>query len=100
MWTKKTSASEPPLKRRKFQMASELRADLVFGISLGDTCLLPRRCPACRWRELGPGFCSERGNLSSRNVPAFWVGREGALQAVKSREGLSTGYGAQGRTVS
>jgi len=29
----------------------------------------------------------------------FVRGREGELRVVKSREGLSTGYGAQGRTV-
>jgi hypothetical protein len=37
-----------------------------FGMSLEGTCLLSRRCPACRWRELGLGFGAERGNLSSR----------------------------------
>lgn len=43
----------------KVQTASKPGADLVPGMSLGDTCLLPRWCPACRWRELGSGFCSE-----------------------------------------
>jgi hypothetical protein len=38
-----------------------------FGMSLEGTCLLSRRCPACRWRELGLGFGAERGNLSSRH---------------------------------
>ena len=41
---------------------------MCLGRSLGATCLLPRRCPACRWRELGPGFGAERGNLSPRFV--------------------------------
>jgi hypothetical protein len=45
----------------KVQMASKPGADLVSGMSLGDTCLPPRWCPACRWRELGLGFCMERG---------------------------------------
>ena len=61
----------------------------------------PGRCPACRWRELGPGFCLERGNLSFRKcLRVFVLEQEEEPQVVKSREGLSTGYGAQGRTVS
>ena len=33
------------------------------GMSLGATCLLPRRCPAWSWRESGSGSGVERGNL-------------------------------------
>src|SRR5689334_15245102 len=40
--------------------------ELGFGISLGDTCVLPRRRPAYRRRESDPGSCMERGNLSPR----------------------------------
>jgi hypothetical protein len=85
----------------KVQTASKPGADLVSGRSLGDTCLPPRWCPACRWRELGLGLCMERGNLSSRksSLASGW-GREGELQGVVSLKGLSTGGGAQGRTVS
>ena len=36
------------------------------GMSLEATCVLSRRCPACRWREPGPGSGMERGNLSPR----------------------------------
>jgi hypothetical protein len=36
----------------------------VSGIRPEDTCLLSGRRPAYRWRELGPGSCAERGNLS------------------------------------
>ena len=32
-------------------------------MSLGETCLLPRRYPAWRWREPDFGFCMERENL-------------------------------------
>jgi hypothetical protein len=51
---------------KSFLMTSKPRRSGGFGMSLGDTCLLPRWCPACRWRELGPGFGAERGNLSPR----------------------------------
>ena len=40
------------------------------GMSLAGACLLARRCPAWRWRELGSGSGAERVNLSSR-----WGGR-------------------------
>ena len=36
------------------------------GMSLAGACLLARRCPAWRWRELGLGSGAERVNLSSR----------------------------------
>lgn len=36
------------------------------GMSLGDTCLLPRWWPAPRRRESGSGSSTERGNLPSR----------------------------------
>ena len=41
------------------------------GMSLEATCVLSRRCPACRWREPGPGSGAERGNLSSRKRRPF-----------------------------
>jgi hypothetical protein len=37
--------------------------DPSFGISLGDVLRLPKRHPACRWREVQPGSCTERENL-------------------------------------
>jgi len=37
--------------------------DPSFGISLGDVLRLPKRHPACRWREAQPGSCAERENL-------------------------------------
>jgi hypothetical protein len=40
------------------------------------------------------------GTCRSGIVRLFLAGREGVLQVVKSHEELSTGYGAQGRTVS
>jgi hypothetical protein len=43
-------------------------------MSLAATCLLARRCPASRWRELGPGSGTERGNLTSDTGPAVQLG--------------------------
>src|SRR5438034_7317804 len=37
--------------------------DPSSGISLGDALRLPKRHPACRWRETQPGSCMERENL-------------------------------------
>ena len=34
------------------------------GISLGDALRLPKRHPACRWRDSRPGSCMERENLA------------------------------------
>ena len=44
------------------------------GISLVSTCLLARRCPALRWRELGSGSGAELGNLAPIPIRPFnWV---------------------------
>src|SRR5260221_13147431 len=37
--------------------------DPSSGISLGGVLRLPKRHPACRWREAQPGSCTERENL-------------------------------------
>jgi hypothetical protein len=71
-------------------------------MSLAGACLLARRCPAWRWRELGPGSGAERGNLSSRARgrpverlwPAVVRGRESPKRPI--REGLSTDAGHRG----
>ncbi len=50
----KASASESLLKCRNWlQMASELERTRGSRMSLADTRLLARRCPACRRREPG-----------------------------------------------
>jgi hypothetical protein len=72
------------------------------GRSLAGACLLARRCPAWRWRELGLGFDAERVNLSSRARgrpvallwPAVVRGRESLKRPI--REGLSTDAGHRG----
>jgi hypothetical protein len=71
-------------------------------MSLAGACLLARRCPAWRWRELGLGFDAERVNLSSRARgrpvallwPAVVRGRESLKRPI--REGLSTDAGHRG----
>jgi hypothetical protein len=73
-----------------------------LGMSLGETCLLPRWCPAYRRRELGSGFGAERGNLSprARGRPVGWLwpavvrGRETPKRLI--REGPSTDEGHRG----
>jgi retron-type reverse transcriptase len=60
------------------------------GMSLVDTCLLTRWCPASRWRELGSGSGTERGNLLSDTGPAVQLGegppgwRERDLQVAET----------------
>jgi retron-type reverse transcriptase len=46
------------------------------GMSLVGTCLLTRWCPASRWRELGSGSGTERGNLPPDTGPAVRLGEE------------------------
>ncbi len=62
----KTSASEPLMKRRNCMVASEPRRLGCLGMSAGDTCLLPARRPALRWRESDLGSYLELENLSPR----------------------------------
>ena len=45
-------------------MTSKLNCCEKFRISLRATCLLLRRRPVCRWRDLHMGFNKELGNLS------------------------------------
>jgi hypothetical protein len=67
--------------------------EICPGMSSGGACLLPERCPAWRWRELGPGSGGERGNLSSRHCCGRSLGlwppgrREGEPQAAETARG-------------
>ncbi len=67
--------SEPLMTCRK--LTDDIKTEAMStwpGMSLGETCLLPRRCPACRGHELGSGSGAKRGNLRSRNSwPFNWV---------------------------
>src|SRR5258707_15848191 len=59
-------------------------------MSLADTRLLARRCPACRWREPGLRLaCGTWGRRVLTLRPARWRGREGAPSG-RNREALST----------
>ena len=58
------SEDEPFKKRRKRRDDIKTRESRCSRISLRETCLLLRRCPAFRWHELSTGFYTERGNLS------------------------------------
>ena len=65
---KKVSEESNRCKRRNCRpMVSKVGSLYCSMISLGDTCLLPRRHPAYSRHELDPGFRIERGN-SSRDV--------------------------------
>ena len=90
MRTEKTNESEPLMRCRESAKTSKPGLRLLPGISLGGTCLLLRRRPAYRRRELGPGCWRERGNLSSRC--------QGRTPSVLHREGESTDAGHRGGT--
>jgi hypothetical protein len=67
----KTSESEPLLKCRKRLDDIETRSGGEPWDELGmEPVLLPKRCPAWRWRERGSGSRTEHGNLSSRGREA------------------------------
>ncbi len=59
VWIKKTNTSEPPFKCRKAQDDIKTGWDSKPRMSLAETCLLVRRYPAQRWRELDPGSYAE-----------------------------------------
>jgi hypothetical protein len=61
--------------RRKRRDDIETGESRCSGMSLVDTCLLTRWCPASRWRELGSGSGMERGNLAPDTDPAGLNGR-------------------------
>ena len=50
--------------RRKRRDDIETGESRCSGMSLVAACVLARRCPALRWRELGSGSGAERGNLT------------------------------------
>src|SRR5712692_643921 len=67
VWIGKTNGSESLKTRREEPKDVETESDISLGISLGETCLLPRRHPAYRRRESDPGADVERGKLRPRN---------------------------------
>ena len=100
MWTKKTSASEPLLKCRNCRRHQN--RGLI--LSLGRVWEIPVYCPGGVRRVGGVSLVRasawNAGTCRSGNVSGVRAEQEEEPQVVKSREGLSTGYGAQGRTVS
>ena len=89
---RKASESDPLMTCRKpIRRHPKPGAHRSPGISLGDTCLLPRRGPAYRWREPGSGVHAELENLSFRNCGrcGAWTpwSREGDPQAAETARG-------------
>ena len=63
MWTKKVSGKRTTASvENVLQVVSKVGPRFYSTRRRGGTCLLPRRHPAYRWHELGPGFFAERGN--------------------------------------
>ena len=86
MWVKKANVSEPLMTCRNAIDDIKTGVSQTSGMSLGGACLLPRWCPAWRWRELGLGSGVERGNLSSCD------------SAAASGAGVACGRCVEGRT--
>ena len=65
-------------------------ADPSSGISLGDALRLPKRHPACRWREAQSGSCTERENLAgdAKGKSASGYNREAESTDAPERDGL------------
>jgi hypothetical protein len=80
VWIKKTNISESPFKCRKE------RNDIKTGwtnkprISLTETCLLVRRYPAQRWRELDPG-----SNVELRETVVAMSKRKAQAEDLRGR---------------
>ena len=105
MWVKKASEKRTTDDVSKaLRMTSKPGPAVCSGMSLGVTCLLPRWCPAWRWRELGSGSGAERGNLSprydGRSLGVMPPGREREDSKWLEPRGAEYRCGAQGRTVS
>jgi hypothetical protein len=69
---------------------SEPGGDRSSGISLGDVLRLPKRHPACRWREPQLGSCTERENLTgdAKGKGASGANREAESTDAPERGGL------------
>src|SRR3982750_4429319 len=65
-------------------MTSKPRPEVSLGMSLGDIRLPPRRCPAYRQHEPGPGSRTERVKACPDTDAREFAGREGGLQAAES----------------
>src|SRR5258708_373565 len=63
-------------------------------MSLGDTRLLPRRCPAYRQHDPGSGFRMEHVKACPDTAVGLFRGREGELQAAKTARSRVPSRGA------
>ena len=63
-------------------------ADPSSGISLGDALRLPKRHPACRWREAQSGSGTERENLAG---DVKGKGASGSVDSVDTPQPVSAG---------
>ena len=73
---------------KPIQLTSKPGSAPYPGMSLGDTRLLPRRCPAYRQHEPDPGARMERVKVSPRNCCRELVrARQGAPQAAETARG-------------
>jgi hypothetical protein len=78
------------------QVTSEPRPEVSLGMSLGDIRLLPRRCPAYRQHEPGPGSRTERVKACPDTDARECPGARGRAPSGGIREEQSTDAGCAG----
>ena len=88
VWTGKMSdglkGPLPTEASKANQVTSKPGSGLCSGMSLGVTRLLPRRCPACRQHESGPGSRTEHVKARFDTAAGKGRRRERDLQAAES----------------
>src|SRR6266566_3667754 len=97
--TGKANASEPPLKRRETETASEPGPQCRSREEPGGLpVVLARRCPACRWRE--PGLRLACGNTGRRvlTLRPWWGERERERAKRQEPRGAEYRRGTRRRT--
>jgi len=80
------------------QMTSKPGSGLCPGMSLGVTRLLPRRCPACRQHESGPGSRTEHVKARFDTVAGEKIGGEREISKRRNPRGAEYRCGARWRT--
>jgi hypothetical protein len=85
LWTGKMVVNICRGRVERCKATSEPGPPVCPGMSLGDTRLLPRRRPAYRQHEPGPGSRMERAKVAPRSDTCGW--REGGPQAAESARG-------------
>jgi hypothetical protein len=90
-WMKRRAIESTGLFEWSFWVGdAKTGGDPSFGISLGDVLRLPKRHPACRWREAQPGSCTERENLDgdAKGKSTSGYNREAESTDAPARGGL------------